>query len=264
MIELCEVTIRASKDEADNAIDSLSLRLDAGSRTAILGAHGSGRSVLGPVIAGLISPDSGTVRCSGEQTSYISGNPDDQFICHSVEADVAFSLECDGLEPTYIRDRVHDTLAKLGIIGLAPKTPHQLSGGQKQMVALAGAIAGTPDYLILDEATSMIDQSHRILFDEVVSGLQKDGLGVVEMTSDTERAALAETVILLGSRGAILAQGAPHQVLSDLAALDSAGLDPTSATKLWMSGLVPRGAGQDIPVTLSELRAALSSVGVAS
>ncbi len=264
MIELCEVTVCASKDGANNAIVGLSLRLDAGTRTAILGAHASGRAVLGPVVAGLISPDSGAVHRSGEQVSYISCNPDDQFICHSVDADVAFSLECKGLEPSYIRERVQDTLAKLGIMELATKAPHQLSGGQKQMVALAGAIAGTPDYLILDEATSMIDQSYRKHFDEVVSRLQDDGLGVVELTSDAERATLADSVVLLGPQGKILAHGTPNQVLSDLEALDRADMDPTSATKLWMSGLIPQRSGRDIPVTISELRSALSSVGVAS
>lgn len=103
-------------------------------------------------------------------------NPDNQFVGSTVEDDVAFGLENQGIPREEMVIRVQDALEKVRMIDFAKREPARLSGGQKQRVAIAGVVALRPDIIILDEATSMLDPEGR---EEVISTIKKSKMKVI-------------------------------------------------------------------------------------
>lgn len=214
-----------AKEQPQVVLDTVTLSIREKELVVLLGRNGSGKSTLAKHCNALLLPKRGEVLVDGMDTReerYLWGirrkvglvfqNPDNQLIATTVEEDVAFGPENLGLPPAEIRLRVDEALEIVGMRGYEKKEPHTLSGGQKQKVAIAGVLAMHPAYLILDEATSMLDPEGRRELMELLLRL-KDTITVFHITHQVEEAVYADRVIVM-DEGKIVAEGTPREVFS--------------------------------------------------
>ena len=230
------------------AVKDLSLEIERGSFTVILGHNGSGKSTLAKMLNGLNRPTSGDVLVDGINTKdeateievkrkvgMVFQNPDNQIIASIVEEDVAFGPENLGLEPSEIRRRVDNALKAVDMYDFRESTPHRLSGGQKQRIAIAGIMAMEPECLVLDEPTAMLDPKGRA---EIISTLHRlnseKGITIVLITHYMEEAENADRVIVMND-GKIIADDVPKVIFSDVKTLKSVGLDVPQTAELLYS-----------------------------
>lgn len=227
---------------SSDALGGVDLEFEQGRFYAVLGRNGSGKSTLARCLNGLLRPGGGRVVTCGLDTSEVSNqleirravamvfqNPDTQLVASSVEEDVAFGPENLGLEPEQIRERVDSALELVGISHLAKRQPLRLSQGQKQLVAIAGALAMKPAFLISDESTSMLDYTARLRVLELFEDLRGMGIGIIHITHFLEEATLADRVFILES-GRLVSGGAPPETLGDPERVRALGLDPLGVT----------------------------------
>lgn len=191
-----------------------------GEYVAIVGPNGSGKSTLAEHLNALLLPQEGDVKVDGVSTrsdpegarrrvGMVFQNPDNQLFCATLEEDVAFGPENLGLPPQEVQARVGKALERLGLSKYARASPHRLSGGEKQLAAIAGVLAMEPSYLVLDEPTSLLDPFWRRRVGEVVAGL-RDGLkGVVHVTHDLGEASKADRIYLM-AEGRMVLEGGPE------------------------------------------------------
>src|SRR5215204_5330408 len=170
MIEIEDVsfTYRRGKEDEVPALHGVSLKIDSGELVAIIGHNGSGKSTLVKLLAAVQYPTEGEIRIDGvpvdrehqwdvrRKVSVVFQDPDDQLIMNRVIDDVAFGPENLGLARHEIEERVHSSVRTLGLEQIAGRLIEDLSPGQKQRVAIAGALAMRPLFLILDEPTSLL------------------------------------------------------------------------------------------------------------
>ena len=230
------------------AVKDLSLEIERGSFTVILGHNGSGKSTLAKMLNGLNKPTSGDVLVDGINTKdeateievkrkvgMVFQNPDNQIIASIVEEDVAFGPENLGLEPAEIRRRVDDALKAVDMYDFRESTPHRLSGGQKQRIAIAGIMAMEPECLVLDEPTAMLDPKGRAEIISTLHRLNSDkGITIVLITHYMEEAENADRVIVMND-GKIIADDVPKVIFSDVKTLKSVGLDVPQTAELLYS-----------------------------
>ena len=249
IIEIKNVSFEYSNADEENvsytAVKNLSLNIERGSFTVILGHNGSGKSTLAKMLNGLNKPTVGDILVDGINTrdeetetevkrrvGMVFQNPDNQLIASIVEEDVAFGPENLGLEPKVIRERVKNALNAVGMEECANSTPHRLSGGQKQRIAIAGIIAMEPECLVLDEPTAMLDPKGRR---EIISTLHKlnseKGITVILITHYMEEAENADRVLVMND-GEIIRDATPKEVFMDVELLKSVGLDVPQTTEL--------------------------------
>ncbi len=226
-------------------LKDINLNIARGEWLAIIGPNGSGKSTLARQINGLLLPDSGNVFVDGlsvlnsdqlwqirAKVAFVFQNPDNQLVATSVEDDIAFGPENLGLAPELISARVENALKITGLQQLRNKPPHLLSGGEKQRVAIAGALAMAAEYLIMDEPTSMLDPQLRSQVLAAVKQLYTDyQMGIVYVTNILEEAFLADRVIALAD-GAIVAQGTPTQIFADAGLISQLGLELPSICQI--------------------------------
>ena len=245
-IEVKNVTYKYDEDvENQVAINNVSLSIEKGSFTVILGHNGSGKSTLAKLLNGMLKPDKGRIVIDGLDTSkteneyeirkrlgLVFQNPDNQIICTIVEEDVAFGPENLGIEPKEIRKRVDEALSLVGMSDFAKAAPHQLSGGQKQRVALAGILAMEPECIVLDEPTAMLDPIGRKEVINAITRLNKEkNITVILITHFMEEAENADRVIIM-NKGEIVADSEPLKVFSMSDVLKSLGLSLPQTTEL--------------------------------
>ena len=246
IIEVKNVTYEYTDEEKTfAAVKNLSLNIERGSFTVILGHNGSGKSTLAKMLNGLNKPTSGDVFADGINTKdeeteievkrkvgMVFQNPDNQIIASIVEEDVAFGPENLGIPPKEIEKRVEDALKAVDMWEFRKSTPHHLSGGQKQRIAIAGIIAMQPECLVLDEPTAMLDPKGRA---EIISTLhrlnQDKGITVVLITHYMEEAENADRVIVMND-GEIIADDKPKFIFSDVERLKKVGLDVPQTAEL--------------------------------
>lgn len=229
--------IREMDQERIQAIKDISLEIEKGKFTAIIGRNGSGKSTLAKNINALLLPSSGAVYVNGydtrmmehlwdvrQSTAMVFQNPDNQIVSSVVEDDVAFGPENLGVEPTEIRKRVDHALEAVNMEAFRKKAPHMLSGGQKQRVAIAGAIAMKPECIVFDEPTAMLDPKGRQEVMKILKELNAEGITIVLITHFMEEAAEADRIIIM-DQGRIALDGTPHQVFSQGDTLKSLNLD---------------------------------------
>ncbi len=248
-IEVKDVTFKYEEDNLfePEVLKNISLNIERGSFTVILGHNGSGKSTLAKLLNGLLKPDSGKIFIDGIDTAdeenefeirrrlgLVFQNPDNQIICSIVEEDVAFGPENLGVEPEIIRKRVDAALESVGMSEFKNSAPHRLSGGQKQRVALAGILAMEPDCIVLDEPTAMLDPVGRKEVISTVTRLNKEkGITVILITHFMEEAENADRVLVM-NKGEIVADGTPWEVYSNADVIKSAGLSLPQTTELLM------------------------------
>ena len=151
-------------------------------RVGVIGANGSGKSTFARMLNGLVVPEQGTVTLDGLDTArqgkevrrrvgFCFTDPDAQIVMPTVAEDVAFSLRRRGLTRTEVDARVEAALAAHGLAGRGDHPAHLLSGGQKQLLALAAVLVTEPDLLVMDEPTTLLDIRNARRVAEVVRGL---------------------------------------------------------------------------------------------
>jgi energy-coupling factor transport system ATP-binding protein len=227
------------------ALRGVDLTIDRGEFVALIGANGSGKSTLARHFNALLLPTSGAVRVDGLSTAdprtlwevrgrvgMVFQNPENQLVASTVEEDVAFGPENWGLPPAEIRARVDAALKFVGLESDRNTPPQMLSGGQKQLVAIAGALAGAvvgasparPTSIVFDEPTSMLDPRGRR---QVMGTIQRlnaeEGLTVILITQSMEEAAAADRVLVMHA-GEIAMDGPPREVFDKDEQLEVFGL----------------------------------------
>lgn len=230
--------------EARKAVQNVSFSINKGEWIAIVGHNGSGKSTMAKLMSGLLFPEQGEVRIKKDvlteenlweirsQIGMVFQNPDNQFVGATVQDDVAFSLENNGVPYEEMVKRVKESLHQVKMDGFMNHEPHHLSGGQKQRVAIAGALAMHPQILILDEATSMLDPQGRDEVLKIVQALREQiGLTVLSITHDLEEALLADRIIFMND-GKKYAEGTPSEIFALGDQLVEFGLDLPFAMKM--------------------------------
>jgi biotin transport system ATP-binding protein len=203
------------------ALDDVSLRLDS-ARIAVIGSNGSGKSTFARLLGGIARPTAGNVRVHGVDTvkesaalrrlvSIVFSNPDAQIVMPTVAEDVAFSLRRSGASKAEIAERVAIALAEFKLTDLADRSAHELSGGQKQLLALCGALIRRPALLIADEPTAYLDASNSAAVAEHLLRPEA-GHQLVLVTHDLDLAARCDTALLF-DEGRVVAQGDPAEVI---------------------------------------------------
>jgi NitT/TauT family transport system ATP-binding protein len=189
------------RHDAVLALDRISLEVRAGELLCVIGASGGGKSTLLHLIAGLDRPTSGAVEVQGGRAALMFQDAA-LFPWLTVEQNVAFPLRMRGLPRADRRQRVADLLHLVHLNGFATKRPHELSGGMRQRVALAQALAQEAEVLLMDEPFASLDAIIRDrLHDELERLWQETGLTVVFVTHNVREAVrLGDRVVLLSSR----------------------------------------------------------------
>ena len=235
------------------ALQGIDLTIGRGEFVALIGPNGSGKSTLARHFDGLLVPTAGEVRVEGLSTSdprslwivrqrvgLVFQNPDNQLVASTVEEDVAFGPENLALPPQEIRQRVDEALAIVGLASYRTHPPHMLSGGQKQLVAIAGTLATRPACIVFDEPTSMLDPPGRRKVLETIRRLNtREGITVVLITQSMDEAALARRVLVMHA-GRIVMDGPPEEIFERGERLRSWGLDLPPAAEI-AHGLRERG-----------------------
>lgn len=243
IIDVKNLSFRYKENQKYYDVRDITFHVKRGEWLSIVGHNGSGKSTTVRLIDGLLEAESGEIVIDGQrlteenvwnirrQIGMVFQNPDNQFVGATVEDDVAFGLENQGLSRQEMKKRVEDALALVGMLDFKKREPARLSGGQKQRVAIAGVVALRPAILILDEATSMLDPEGRRELIETVKGIRKDyDMTVISITHDLEEVAMSDRVLVM-KKGEIESTSSPRELFSRND-LDQIGLDDPFANQL--------------------------------
>ena len=226
MIELKNVSFRYDKTVEEYQIDTVSFHVKQGEWLSIVGHNGSGKSTVVRLIDGLLEAESGEIYIEGKKLTretiweirskigIVFQNPDNQFVGATVEDDVAFGLENQGIPRGEMLQRVEKAIDQVGMLKFKDREPSRLSGGQKQRVAIAGIIALRPTIIILDEATSMLDPEGREDLMAVMRELQKKfQLTIISITHDLSEIALSDRTLVF-QKGKLESSMTPRELFS--------------------------------------------------
>ena len=236
IIEVRNLKYKYDSESENYTLNDVSFQVKKGEWLSIVGHNGSGKSTTVRLIDGLLEAESGDIIISGDkltaenvwekrrQIGMVFQNPDNQFVGATVEDDVAFGLENQGLDYDLMVERVHQALELVGMQDFKEREPARLSGGQKQRVAVAGVVALRPDIIILDEATSMLDPEGRLDLIQTVKKIKdKNGLTVISITHDLDEIALSDRVLVM-KEGQVESTATPRELFSR-EDLEELGLD---------------------------------------
>ena len=243
IIDVKNLSFRYKESQEYYDVKDITFHVKRGEWLSIVGHNGSGKSTTVRLIDGLLEAESGEIVIDGQrlteenvwnirrQIGMVFQNPDNQFVGATVEDDVAFGLENQGLSRQEMKKRVEEALDLVGMLDFKKREPARLSGGQKQRVAIAGIVALRPAILILDEATSMLDPEGRRELIETVKGIRKDyDMTVISITHDLEEVAMSDRVLVM-KKGEIESTSSPRELFSRND-LDQIGLDDPFANQL--------------------------------
>jgi biotin transport system ATP-binding protein len=195
-------------------------------RIGIVGANGSGKSTLARMINGLVAPSSGTVTVDGvdvtrhardvrRKVGFIFTNPDNQIVMPTVQEDVAFTLRRRGLGAEEIARRTAAALDRFGLADHAEHPAHRLSGGQKQLLALAAVLVAEPEIVVADEPTTLLDARNSRRFADLLRDMTQQ---VIVVTHQLELLDEFDRVIVI-DEGEVVADGTADAALGSYRAL---------------------------------------------
>ena len=243
VVDVKNLSFRYKESQEYYDVKDITFHVKHGEWLSIVGHNGSGKSTTVRLIDGLLEAESGEIVIDGQrlteenvwnirrQIGMVFQNPDNQFVGATVEDDVAFGLENQGLSRQEMKKRVEEALDLVGMLEFKKREPARLSGGQKQRVAIAGVVALRPAILILDEATSMLDPEGRRELIETVKGIRKDyDMTVISITHDLEEVAISDRVLVM-KKGEIESTSGPRELFSRND-LDQIGLDDPFSNQL--------------------------------
>ncbi|HEM4894635.1 TPA: energy-coupling factor transporter ATPase [Streptococcus suis] len=256
IIEVKNLKYKYNQEDERYTLNDVSFHVKQGEWLSIIGHNGSGKSTTVRLIDGLLEAESGDIYIDGDALTIdnvwdkrrligmVFQNPDNQFVGATVEDDVAFGLENQGIPLEEMRSRVDEALELVGMTDFKTREPARLSGGQKQRVAIAGVVALRPKIIILDEATSMLDPEGRLDLIKIVREIkERHGMTVISITHDLDEVALSDRVIMM-KNGQVESISTPNELFmrEDLVDLD---LDRPFTTELASS---LRQTGLDLPL----------------
>lgn len=266
MIDAHDIRFSYDGPGGRRSLNGAQLHVAPGEFVAVLGHNGCGKSTLVKHFNALLPLQHGTLTVDGmdaadpanrwalrRKVGMVFQNPDNQFVSTIVGEDVAFGLENYGVPEAEIPARVAAALAAVDMVGYENRATHTLSGGQKQRVALAGVLALSPDILVFDEATAMLDPDGR---QEVLRTIHRlhtqQHKTVVMITHYIEEAIGADRVYLIHN-GKMIAGGTAREMLTQPELLAAAGLTPPMPVQMYydlkQGGIVLARC----PLTLEEL-----------
>lgn len=209
----------------------ISLTVQAGDRVGIIGHNGCGKTTLFMLLCGVLHPAAGDIHLfdaplkPGQfrpEVGLLFQDPDDQLFSASVRDDLAFGPQNMGFDPAEVAARVAQAADMAGITHLLDRLPHHLSGGEKQMVAIAGLLAMTPQIMLYDEPTASLDLRTRR---RLIRFLQNSSETVLISSHDLEFVLEVCDRIILIDEGHIIADGCPRQIMGDQALMEKHGLE---------------------------------------
>lgn len=215
-IDIDHVTVRFG---SRTVLDDITLHLNE-KRIGVIGDNGSGKSTFARLLNGLLLPDTGRVAVGGRDTrsdgkavraqvGFLFQNPDNQIVMPTVAEDLGLGLKPLKLSKNLRDERIQDALSRFGLIDVADRSAHLLSGGEKQLVALAGVMITEPDILICDEPTTLLDRRNAGQVMQIVSDLPCQ---VVLITHQLQHLGAYERVIWFDD-GRIAADGPSGSVI---------------------------------------------------
>jgi len=226
IIDVKNLSFRYKESQEYYDLKDITFHVKRGEWLSIVGHNGSGKSTTVRLIDGLLEAESGEILINGQQLTeeniwdlrrqigMVFQNPDNQFVGATVEDDVAFGLENQGISRQEMKERVEEALNLVGMSDFKKKEPARLSGGQKQRVAIAGVVAQRPAILILDEATSMLDPEGREDLMAVMRELQKKfQLTIISITHDLTEIALSDRTLVF-QKGKLESSMTPRELFS--------------------------------------------------
>lgn len=234
------------EDRHSPALNGFSLSVKRGSKVAVMGANGSGKSTFFLCCNGIIRPDRGELLFDGAPVSYgkkelldlrgkvgiVFQNPDTQLFCASVYQEISFGPLNLGLSESEAAAEVDAVIEKLGITPFRDRPAHALSGGQKKQVALADILVMHPQIMILDEPFAALDPLHTRIIRGLIDDMCASGMTVLLATHNTDYALeWADEVVLL-KEGRVLGQGDPCDILADEPLLKETNLEVPSVIRL--------------------------------
>lgn len=247
MIKISNLTHKYNKNDEKGitTLDDISLEIEKGSFVSIIGHNGSGKSTFAKHLNGLIIPQKGSIEVDGikiedddkiwnirRKVGMVFQNPDNQFIGGTIEEDIAFGLENIGIPSKDMPKIIDDAVDKVGMVDFLKRPPHKLSGGQKQRSAIGAVLAMGPEYIVLDEPTSMLDPKGR---KEVINVLRKrnkeDGITIILITHYMDEVVYSDKVVVM-DQGKIVFSGEPKEVFKNKKELLEIGLELPKATLL--------------------------------
>ena len=239
VIEIRNLSFSYDYEEENKTLvlDDVTLDIERGSYTVIVGHNGSGKSTLAKLMIGLLEKEKGNIYIDGlelnRDTIYeirnkigvVFQNPDNQFIGATVEDDIAFGLENHLVPNNEMQPIIEEYANKTGMLEFLDKEPTKLSGGQKQRVAIAGVLAMRPEIIILDEATSMLDPKGKREIKELIKKMRDivPNITIVSITHDISEAVASDKVVVM-NKGKVFATGTPKEIFSDEDKLKEVGL----------------------------------------
>lgn len=217
---------------AGAAVTDISLRVEPGEVTALVGQNGAGKTTLTKLLTGLLKPNSGTVNVCGMDTlavptstiarkvSTLFQNPDRQICCQTVHEEIAFGLTLRGVDPTEASERAAAVAQRFGLP--LDAAPFSLSRGQRQLVALASVVVTQPQVIVLDEPTSGLDYRECMTVMQTVREMAQHGCAVVMVCHDMEVVSDFADRIAVMADGRILACGESRGLFADADLMRSA------------------------------------------
>jgi cobalt/nickel transport system ATP-binding protein len=221
--------------DGTQALHELQLRVACGENVGLVGPNGAGKTTLFLCLAGVLSPQSGSLQVAGldpripqqrkqlpARVGIIFQNSDDQLFSTSVGDDVAFGPLNLGLPAEAVRRRVSEALARVGLAGFEERVPFHLSGGEKRRAAIAGVLAMEPEIVLLDEPSMFLDPRSRR---ELIHLLNVLAITKVIATHDLELILDTCKRVLVLDHGRLVGEGDTEQVLGDAALMKAHGLE---------------------------------------
>ena len=226
-------------------LEDINLEIEKGSFVSIIGHNGSGKSTFAKHLNGLIIPQQGEIEVDGikiedddhiwnirMKVGMVFQNPDNQFIGGTIEEDIAFGLENIGIPSENMDKIIADAAAKVGMIDYLKRPPHKLSGGQKQRSAIGAVLAMGPEYIVLDEPTSMLDpKGRKEVIDVLRQRNKEDKITIILITHYMDEVVFSDKVIVM-DKGQIVLSGQPKEVFKHKDKLLKIGLELPKAAML--------------------------------
>ncbi|MFC1553178.1 ATP-binding cassette domain-containing protein [candidate division KSB1 bacterium] len=212
------------------ALKNISLEINDSEFVCIIGPNGSGKSTLALALTGLRQVSSGTIvidqkdintllktREIRDLTGIVFQNPDNQLLTNVLEHELAFALENRSVDKEEMIKQVNKTICDFQMQDLKGYSPNQLSGGQKQKLAIASVMITMPKYLFLDESTSYLDSEDRKMITDLLTGgfknRKKDGFSIVLITQFSYEALFCDRLIVL-NEGELILDDSPDKVFT--------------------------------------------------
>lgn len=240
IIEIKNLSFKYSSE--DVTLQDISLNIEKGEFICILGHNGSGKSTLAKLLVGLLEPQAGVIKINGieiddktidevrHDIGIVFQNPDNQFVGVTVKDDIAFGLENRNIDSNTMHELVEKYSKQVSMNQFLERNPEQLSGGEKQRVAIAGVLAMNPEIIIFDEATSMLDPKGVREIINVINSLKKEKT-IISITHNLLEATYADRIIVM-NKGHIVLDGTQEEVFKETKILKECKLDILDSMKL--------------------------------